>query len=1790
MDAVNKYLTAPLSEVRHEDGDTSFGNMEISWSLQPGEAAAAVGTFQYLEEYKLIVCREHGYALRNLDRHLVEYHVYPRSVRKTISLRFNGVTFVAPEDAPLPKAYGPPIEAIAAPRVGFLCDERDCGFISISRTRTAQHCNGHGWRSSHDEKEHWTRVWVQSFCSKSGKRRWFIVRVEGKEASVEAKPLPEDVLAKKKAILEGFGKKRAERKLQIEVMDAKIAQTDQTGWWKRTDWVTHLGESNLRHLAHAARLPDKNEPWLKVVADSVDEMIEECVRALASLPQEIRRWLKSAKMEEVDQRPMGRLQNQTSQDRYANYWKRLICYSLRVARDEQAQSPSRIEDGESHDEDGHEREEDGGESERDREGYSSEEDGASTRPIVCRDKMEDARRLFPWRDGQKEQATRLINCVETGTGSVASAVLDFSRSFIFHKVYHKPFESPMLHFMAVLGIDEENNRLKEANDYSYMLAGLVYCIRVIGLELLLPSKNRQQQADADYETFLLQRRQFLADGSMSVASNMISLLAYGKHIALNYGNAGGVFWEDETQTLNLHGARIPAEKFKAMVGKAIEDAEDLFWLRLMWTADPADRLALDLNELTDDITFRRRDSYFVDNKQNGLASKWEDVTIDRLLMSRNGRKMYRDGKWHTRLAREYLREVDKFKKLLLFCVHVTGGQPARGSEILSLRFKNGCVRDRNIFLLDGYVMSVTFYNKTQAEWDVPKVIPRFLPWRVGQLLSLYLVYVQPLAELISVETGYGCGWSEYIWGDNKGPWETPKLTSILRQRTGSDIGHALGTLQFRHAAVGIGRQVVGDEFAKGYKDETGEVEEPEMEEGEDPLEISAGRSSATGVNRYAVRSDIVRHLNQRNIDTFRPLSESWHRFLGLQSRNRTVQKGAQKRKGGEMGGGMETPVAKKTNISWTGGLMTPAPTLDSRTTLKPGPPLTPFTAVTPVQSSPLQRFGASACTPSSPHVATTPMRPPKPIRQKIGLEHREQAVRKALGLAEMTAVTYKSAEQEEALERIINGSDSALAVVLPTGGGKSLLFTAPACLDDPGITIVVVPYRQLIAETLSDARGRGIDAVEWSRGLTDPADIVFISADKLGNTFFDYSARMAEKGLVRRVFVDECHLAITAHSWRPRLVSLARLRCIEAPTIMLTATLPLHMETDLERTMRCELSLTLIRACTARRTTRYIVRADVEDGKLMEEAIEVCTKQLSRLPPKSKMVVYCRSKAECQGLAAALGCNYFFSGSADNADVIEMWKDAGGCVVATTALGTGVNYAGVALAVHMGMPYGLIDFAQESGRAGRGGEVVTSLILLEKNWQARECAKRTATRREWSPDEGAMLDFVNTDDCRRLVLGRYFDGKPAEGCVSGEMERCDRCCSGVSDWARAEKETSQEREIVEDALDQMANGCPVCWVTAALGSGRGWMHDGKTCVHRQTTPADTGNTLGTSEDACDRFRATIRYLEGAKTCHACGISQRRCRTGESGQGGCQWPRIAPAVLMLATTNTFGRNIVRKTGYAGEPDDWKSYALWLGQPHRLRLWGELVSNSMVVIKDFLVYCRQEMKKDPWDDEGSIDEEIAEAICGGKQQPVRTEGRDSIPVCKADEDKSDRGTEKEGNIGNDRSRLWSKEPRVMGTVLDPAGLRELTEEWSERCAVCKVNGKIARGHRHWSDCKSQPGGLEKMSEAIKILEEVEFASFAHCRWCYRSQAVCEMWARSVNWQGRAVFKKKPGVDCTYGRWVLEAAATFLAFGVGGGLAEWKSRDPSLAALKQEMGKKDRRGEVEFSGLFGYFYTWA
>ena len=54
------------------------------------------------------------------------------------------------------------------------------------------------------------------------------------------------------------------------------------------------------------------------------------------LAQETRRWLKSTKRQEVDQRPMARLQKPESQARYARYMVKFVCYVLRFVADAEA--------------------------------------------------------------------------------------------------------------------------------------------------------------------------------------------------------------------------------------------------------------------------------------------------------------------------------------------------------------------------------------------------------------------------------------------------------------------------------------------------------------------------------------------------------------------------------------------------------------------------------------------------------------------------------------------------------------------------------------------------------------------------------------------------------------------------------------------------------------------------------------------------------------------------------------------------------------------------------------------------------------------------------------------------------------------------------------------------------------------------------------------------------------------------------------------------------------------------------------------------------------------------------------------------------------------------------------------------------------------------------------------------------------------------------------------------------------------------------------------------------------
>ena len=236
---------------------------------------------------------------------------------------------------------------------------------------------------------------------------------------------------------------------------------------------------------------------------------------------------------------------------YASYMVRFVCFYLRVLADEEqriaqlrqqqavAANPDSIEETSSE-----------ADSEEDEEGSEADSDSARprrrTRSQKQPDMMKDARELFAWTDEQKSCAIKLWDALDgDDRGAQTEVLLASISSFIFTTYHPVALSTGLIQFLAVLGIDPDTGRLRTAKNYSYMLAGMVYCVRVVGLEKLLPGWRRDTQTEQDRDRFLAMRHKYLADSTFSLTSEMISMLAYSKHIGLTASNLGNTYWSKD---------------------------------------------------------------------------------------------------------------------------------------------------------------------------------------------------------------------------------------------------------------------------------------------------------------------------------------------------------------------------------------------------------------------------------------------------------------------------------------------------------------------------------------------------------------------------------------------------------------------------------------------------------------------------------------------------------------------------------------------------------------------------------------------------------------------------------------------------------------------------------------------------------------------------------------------------------------------------------------------------------------------------------------------------------------------------------------------------------------------------------------------------------------------------------------------------------------------------------------------------------------------------------------------
>ena len=98
--------------------------------------------------------------------------------------------------------------------------------------------------------------------------------------------------------------------------------------------------------------------------------------------------------------------------------------------------------------------------------------------------------------------------------------------------------------------------------------------------------------------------------------------------------------------------------------------------------------------------------------------------------------------------RRYEEKADQLLQYLAMLVFLTTGLPFRGTELFSLKWANTPNAMRNIYLVDGRVVTLADYNKTDTVTKRPRVIGRYLSLRVAQLLITYLVDVLPSRTML----------------------------------------------------------------------------------------------------------------------------------------------------------------------------------------------------------------------------------------------------------------------------------------------------------------------------------------------------------------------------------------------------------------------------------------------------------------------------------------------------------------------------------------------------------------------------------------------------------------------------------------------------------------------------------------------------------------------------------------------------------------------------------------------------------------------------------------------------------------------------------------------------------------------------------------------------------------------------------------------------------------------------------------------------------------------------------
>lgn len=383
-------------------------------------------------------------------------------------------------------------------------------------------------------------------------------------------------------------------------------------------------------------------------------------------------------------------------------------------------------------------------------------------------------------------------------------------------------------------------------------------------------------------------------------------------------------------------------------------------------------------------------------------------------------------------------------------------------------------------------------------------------------------------------------------------------------------------------------------------------------------------------------------------------------------------------------------------------------------------------------------------------------------------------------------------EQAQALEAVLGGSRHVF-LIGPTGMGKTSVFLIPATESPHQVTIVVVPLSALRVDFSRRCAGLGIQCSEWKEVSPPETTIVMVSPENAAKrSFLAWATGMMHKRKALLLVYDEGHLCDMQQDFRSCFLSHRRLietgECVcphrasqgsssisisGIPFLVMTATCPPDLERKILRTIGIE-DCCVIRAPTPRPEISYNVYV-LENERSAEHWLWDSVQETQHFySPGEKGLIFCRSHQTTERLASLFDCPSFHRDERTADEIRDIYDrfvqdDNQKIIVATSLLGVGVDIAHVRNVWHFGVPWSMIDYAQETGRGGRDGGLAFSYLVT---WNG----ELESTPRELRYTEDALRRWVvQQSGCRRILIGQVLDQKPTSCVLLKDSNLCDHC-------------------------------------------------------------------------------------------------------------------------------------------------------------------------------------------------------------------------------------------------------------------------------------------------------------------------------------------------------------------------------------------------------------------------------